>query len=304
MRLARLSALLLLLPVAACGDDDDPTVPVAYDYEVVAEPLTVPQFSSVDSDVTVTNTTLDVEIFNPVLSYEVAAEDEDIAYVDEDGVVTGLSAGTATITATFAGNAEHQATYEVTVTADPVSGGTLETAVEGASTNLNPGDELALTATFSNTAEEEIATIDDVLEITYTSSDEAIASVDEDGVVTAGTKAGTATITAELGGFEVSMPVTVTLLPVAEVVVTPAAAGVEVGATTTFTATAYDAEGEEALGHTFTWTSSNPAVASVTQEGVVTGHVVSPPGTSVVITATTGTHSASGAVVVTAATTP
>ena len=58
---------------------------------------------------------------------------------------------------------------------------------------------------------------------------------------------------------------------VSSVQVTPATATVNAGATQAFTATAFDAAGKTLGNVTFTWSSSNPNVASVSAAGVATG---------------------------------
>ncbi|MBA3970449.1 MAG: Ig-like domain-containing protein, partial [Gemmatimonadetes bacterium] len=58
---------------------------------------------------------------------------------------------------------------------------------------------------------------------------------------------------------------------VAEVTVTGQPASLQVGQSVRLTATAKNAAGEELRQKTFRWTSSNDAVARVSEEGVVTG---------------------------------
>lgn len=107
----------------------------------------------------------------------------DIATVAADGTVTAKAAGTATITATCG---EKTATCAVTVTADakPCTGITLDETAE-----VTKGKTVTLTAT--------PAPADTTDEITWKSSDEAVATV-ADGVVT-GVARGTAKITATCG---------------------------------------------------------------------------------------------------------
>ncbi|PZA05800.1 Ig-like domain-containing protein [Meiothermus sp. Pnk-1] len=57
----------------------------------------------------------------------------------------------------------------------------------------------------------------------------------------------------------------------ATIVVSPASASVAVGATQAFTAVAKDANGNTLSGVSFTWSSSNPAVASINSSGLATG---------------------------------
>jgi uncharacterized protein YjdB len=79
------------------------------------------------------------------------------------------------------------------------------------------------------------------------------------------------------------------------VVVTPPTGSVEVGQVLPLTAQARDASGN-ALARTFTWSSSNPGVASVSADGVVTGVA---PGGPVVISATTDGRTGTSAITIT-----
>ena len=132
-----------------------------------------------------------------------SSSNEDVATVDASGKVTGVSEGSATITASAGGKS---ASCEVKVTAAviPVSGITLnrDTAT------INEKGTITLTATVSP----DNATNPDV---TWTSSDEDVATVDASGKVT-GVKAGTATITASAGDKSASCVVTVEAEPISE----------------------------------------------------------------------------------------
>ncbi|MDH5805611.1 MAG: Ig-like domain-containing protein, partial [Gemmatimonadota bacterium] len=90
---------------------------------------------------------------------------------------------------------------------------------------------------------------------------------------------GTATITAQSGGVSASVTVVVTIAsepppsdsPVASISVLPAAPTITlIGAREQLTATAFDESGEEVLGVTFQWTSSDNEVATVNDLGMVT----------------------------------
>ena len=102
--------------------------------------------------------------------------------------------------------------------------------------------------------------------ITWSTSNEAIATV-ENGVVTA-VAVGTATITVttEDGNFTATCAVTVEATPVTGVTLDVAELALEVPATATLTATVAPAD---ATDNTVVWTSDNEAVATVA-EGVVT----------------------------------
>ena len=73
---------------------------------------------------------------------------------------------------------------------------------------------------------------------------------------------------------------------VAGIIVSPASATVQVGLTVQMTATLVDGNGNEASGDV-SWSSSNSVVASVTDQGVVTGVTAG----AATITATSGSAS-------------
>src|SRR4029077_18136350 len=106
--------------------------------------------------------------------------------------------------------------------------------------------------------------------VTWSSSNPAVATVSASGLVT-GVAAGSATITATSEGQSGTSALTVTNVPVATVTVSPASASGSVGATVQLTATLKDALGNPLSGRVVTWSSSNPAVATVSASGLVTG---------------------------------
>jgi hypothetical protein len=72
------------------------------------------------------------------------------------------------------------------------------------------------------------------------------------------------------GGKTANATVTVTAVPVASVVVTPAVANVPVGGAVQLTATTKDSAGNVLTGRRVTWASGNPAVATTSGSGLVT----------------------------------
>lgn len=102
--------------------------------------------------------------------------------------------------------------------------------------------------------------------VTWTSSDEAIATVDENGVVTA-VKSGSAVITAKCGIAKATCQVDVEYEPT-NVTVSPTKLTLSVGETKSVTATVTPSKVKD---KTVTWTSSNEVVATVDQNGQVTG---------------------------------
>lgn len=186
-----------------------------------------------------------------------------VATVSAAGVVTGVSAGSATITVrTVDGGFTATSSILVNNILVPVSGVTVTPATVTVAVGATaPLTAAVLPATASNKS------------VTFTSSAPAVATVSATGVVT-GVSAGSATITVRTvdGGFTATSSVTVTPannpVPVTGVTVTPVSVAILVGANTTLTAVVAPAN---ATNKAVTWTSSNPAVASVSAAGVVTG---------------------------------
>jgi len=105
--------------------------------------------------------------------------------------------------------------------------------------------------------------------LTWSSSDPSVATVDANGKVTA-VKEGTATITATAGSASATCAVTVSKNAIAATgtTVSPNPANVTEGSTTQLTATVAPAD---ATDKTVTWKSSDPTVATVDSNGLVTG---------------------------------
>lgn len=132
---------------------------------------------------------------------------------------------------------------------------------------LVPGETLQLVATAFNEAGDEIDR-----PVTWATSSQTVANITLAGLVTAGGE-GDATITATVEGKADTTRITVRVpvVPVASVTAAPPTTTVEVGSTAQLTATVQDASGNILLGRQVTWVSSNPALASVSISGQVTG---------------------------------
>jgi len=225
---------------------------------------------------------------NPLTSRAISwsSSDNTIATVNSSGLVTGVAAGTVTITATSEGKS---GTASITVAGAPVA----TVTVTPASASVQAGQTVQLTATLKD-ANGNILT---GRVVTWSSNNTSVANVNSSGLVT-GNGAGSATITAASEGKSGTSAITVTPVPVASVTVTPATASVPAGGTVQLTATPKDANGNPLTGRTITWQSSNSAVASVNGSGLVTGVATGGP---VTITATSEGQSGTSAVTVTAA---
>lgn len=199
-----------------------------------------------------------------------SSSDETVATVS-DGVVTGVKAGTATITAKTANGLT--ATATVTVEEIPVTKITLPTTEAsmtiGGTMDLNPTIE---PADATNT------------HISWSSSNQGVATVDASGRVTA-KGAGTATITGTAtSGAKVTLVITVSdkVIEVTTVTLDKTAATIKVGKSLQLTATI---EPTGATDQRLEWTSSNSDIAIVT-DGRVTG--VAPGDATITVKTTNG----------------
>ena len=208
------------------------------------------------------------------------------ASVDGNGLVTGMGAGAATITATSEGKS---GTASVTVSSIPVASVT----VSPASASLTVGQ----TAQFSATPRDANGNALAGRPVTWTSSDGTIASVSASGRATGVAAGGPVTITATSEGQSGAATVTVANAPVASVTVAPATASVATGQTVQLSATPTDANGNPLTGRVITWASSDNTIASVNGSGLVTGVAAGGP---VTITATSEGKSGTASITVTA----
>ena len=196
-----------------------------------------------------------------------------VATVTSQGLVTGVGAGSATITAASEGRS---GTATITVAPRPVS-----------AVIVSPE---AVTIFATQTVQLSALVTDDrglVLtgkQVTFSSSSNQVATVSSQGLVT-GMSAGTAIITATSEGATGRATITIAPDPVATVEISPSTASVVIGQTTQLAAIARNVRGQALSGRTVIWTSSSPAVATVSTTGLVTGLS---PGIAVIIASVDG----------------
>ena len=294
-QIARKLGLIALVPVfAVCSSDGSKiieTPPTAVATSVTVSPATMSLL--VDGTQTLAATVKDqsgnVMSDQPI---EWSTNSPGVAIVSSGGVVTGVGAGNATITATSSGKA---GTASVGVSALPAVVTTV--AVTPATASVVAGANVALSATVKDAQGTVIAG----QTVTWATSSASVATVNSNGLVT-GVTAGTATITATSSGKSGTAAVTVTAQPpvVASVTVSPPTVSISVGATTGLSATVKDAAGNTLSGQTVSWSTTSAAVASVNSTGTVTGVSA---GTAT-ITATSSGKSGTSSVTVTAAPPP
>ena len=183
-----------------------------------------------------------------------SSSDTAIATVSEDGTVTAVSIGEASITAQAGGK---EATCTVTVKQILIA--VENVTLDETTLTLMRGDTGKLTATVTpDNADDKT--------VLWSSSNASVATVDGNGTVTAVSK-GTATITAQAGGKTATCAVTVNPIPVENVTLNVTTLTLAPNMTKTLTATVNP---DDADDKTVTWSSSNPSVATVSNDGMVT----------------------------------
>lgn len=204
-----------------------------------------------------------------------------IASVDNIGLVTGISVGIARVVA-------RTGVYADTATVF-VRDGALILSVAPELIEIVNGDSIQLQASLSTPSG--AAVRGDALIVQWTTSDASIASITDDGLVASLTP-GDVTLTASVGGTTAVALARVLPNPVVSVSVTPANSGIYPDQTVQLAARIRDMRGHDMRDVDVRWSSSDPAVASVSSSGLVTGRARG----SVIITAQAGAVKASASV--------
>ena len=205
-----------------------------------------------------------------------------VASVDSSGLVTARGNGTATITATSGGKSA-----SVTITVAQMSSTIAITPVSA--TLVAIGETLQLSPTVKDTKDQTITSAT----ITWQSSNPSVADVSASGLVTARGN-GTATITATSGEKSASVTITVSQAS-STVVITPVSSTlVAISETVQLRATVRDGNNNIFSDASISWSSSNPSVATVNTQGLVTARGSG----STIITATAGDRTATAAITV------
>lgn len=152
---------------------------------------------------------------------------------------------------------------------DSTGPGVASVSVTAAGDRVEVGKTLQLTASARKAGGTELTG----RRFTWTSDNEAVATVSPEGLVT-GKAVGAANITAATGGKSGSLLVSVIPVAVASVSVSPDTATLPVGSTRSLSATLKDASGAALTGRAVSWSSDNETVATVSPQGVVTARGV------------------------------
>lgn len=236
-----LLAIAFTFLLVACGPKEDPIIEVA-SVSLSQSSVSIARGGSTNLTATVSPS----NATNKTVTW--SSSNSSVATVN-NGTVSAVAVGTTTITATASGKT---ATCEVTVTPKGISAIRLD---KGAA-EMNIKEVLTLTATISPADADET--------LTWTSSDENVAKVDN-GKITAVGK-GEATITASAGTLKVSCLVTV-ICPINSISLNKSTAQIEEYETLTLTATV-DTEDPDVKVE---WSSDYTSIATVDDNGEVYG---------------------------------
>ena len=186
------------------------------------------------------------------------SSDPSVAIVDQSGNVSAVNEGTATIYATATDGSGVKGSCTITVEGIKVSSITLSSS----NLNISKGQSKTLTATIAPSNA-------DNKSLQWSSSDTSVATVDQNGKVTA-VKGGTATIYATAtdgSGTKGSCAVSVEEINVSDITLSPVSLTMTKGQSKTLSATVSPSN---AQNKTLQWISSNDTVVSVDQSGKVT----------------------------------
>jgi uncharacterized protein YjdB len=214
-----------------------------------------------------------------------------VASVTDSGMVSAVAPGTAVVSAVSEGVAGQASMAVVPPAPTPVA----SVDVSPTTATLQVGTTQQLSAV-TRDANNNVLT---GRAISWTSVNTGIATVSGSGLVR-GVAAGNVSITASSEGQIGSSAITVSAaapVPVASVTVSPSSASLQVGGTQQLSAVTRDANNNVLTGRVVTWSSANPAIASVNSSGIVSAVSAGGP---IQITATSETKTGTSAITVTA----
>ena len=259
-----LSALVCAIAIFSCGGDS--TGPGGGNgVTVTPNPDTV----ALGSTVTL-HATVDGGSGSP--SFFWSSENTSVATVSGTGVVTGVSLGSVRIAASSGGKSG-------VATVVVVPQGVASVRVTPNLAGITVGGTVHLQAQPLDAAGNSL----DGRTVTWSSDNEAVATVDTSGVVT-GVSTGTATVTATSEGKTGTAGINVGAAVAASITVEPTSVTVTTGQSSQLTATVKDASGNVISGAPVSWTVDNSGIALVSSTGLVAGQSAG----SATVTATSG----------------
>ena len=182
-----------------------------------------------------------------------------VVSVSRDGIITAVAVGSARVVASHDGRS---ATVQVTVIQPRIA--SLE--IDPPSWSVRVRGTVTLKAAEHDSQGRPLVG----RQVVWSSRTPGIAKVSSLGVVT-GIAPGVAAVEASVDGITGRATITVTPRAAVSVTVTPAAPTIAPGSRVLLTAVVKDSSGQPGDGLRFSWSSSNPVIASVSTQGVVSG---------------------------------
>ncbi len=189
---------------------------------------------------------------------EWSSSDDNVAAVDDQGLVTAVMNGAVQINAR-AGNASATATVTVAQVANRI------TITPPSATLMSIGETFQLTASVLDQNGQSVADA----EVEWSSSDDNVAAVDDQGLVTA-VMNGAVQINARAGNASATATVTVAQVANRITITPPSATLMSIGETFQLTASVLDQNGQSVADAEVEWSSSDDNVAAVDDQGLVT----------------------------------
>ena len=187
-----------------------------------------------------------------------------VATVSSSGLVTGIGIGSATLTVRFIDNVgwkDALGTVMLRVSDQKVS----SVAINPQTINLGIGQSSQILAVSKDTNGDTITG----LSIAWASSNVAVATVSSTGLVT-GVSKGESTIIASVGGVSASGSVLVTDVSASSIEITPNKGTLSIGQSSQLSARLKDAQGNIVAGRDVSWSSSDTAIVTVSNAGMLT----------------------------------
>ena len=282
------------LALAGCGGggggSSTPPPPAVTLSSIAVTPATATVAIAGTQQLTVTGSYSDGSTKDLTGSSTFAASPSGVVSVSTGGLVTGVAAGTATITASSGGKS---GMMSVTVPAPAVTLTSVAVTPATAMLAVAATEQLTVTGTYSDGSTKDLTNSS-----TFAASPSGVVSVSNSGLVT-GVAAGTAMITATSGGksgtASVTVPAPVTLT---SITVSPSTASVNLGATQQLIVTGPYSDGSQATlpasGQSFV--SSNSTAATVSAGGLVSVASFSSTPVTITVTNTATNHAATATI--------
>ncbi len=267
--LAVVTTCMALTIMAGCGGGDSPTKPTT--------PTPTPPPTPVATTITVTPSSHTLEAISATVQLSATVKDQNnntmtgqtvtwssgntaVATVNAQGLVTAVSNGSAQITAR-SGNASGTASITVS---EPMA--TRITITPSSRTLEAIGETVQLMATVRDQRNNVMTG----QTVTWSSGDEAVATVDAQGLVTAVSN-GMVDITAQSGSLSSTATISVSEPVPTTIVIDPTSATLEsIGETVQLTALVLDQRENTMPDAMVTWSSGDEALATVEEAGLVT----------------------------------